>query len=73
MDRIHPHKPEENLIYASISGYGNTGASPYGSRPAFAPAADAMAGLPYLASGPDGVPLTNTFGAIIDTSQVSIP
>jgi crotonobetainyl-CoA:carnitine CoA-transferase CaiB-like acyl-CoA transferase len=55
-----------DLIYASVSGYGNEGVSPYGAWPAFAPAAEAMAGLPYLASSSNGSPRTNTFGAIID-------
>lgn len=54
-----------DLIYASVSGYGNEGASPYGDWPAFAPATEAMAGLPYLAGSADS-PRTSTFGAIID-------
>jgi len=54
-----------DLIYASVSGYGNEGSSPYGDWPAFAPAAEAMAGLPYLAGDTDA-PRTSTFGAIID-------
>jgi crotonobetainyl-CoA:carnitine CoA-transferase CaiB-like acyl-CoA transferase len=54
-----------DLIYASVSGYGNEGNSPYGDWPAFAPATEAMAGLPYLAGAADA-PRTSTFGAIID-------
>ena len=54
-----------DLIYASVSGYGNEGNSPYGDWPAFAPATEAMAGLPYLAGDLDA-PRTSTFGAIID-------
>ncbi|HEY3881806.1 MAG TPA: CoA transferase [Trebonia sp.] len=53
------------LIYASVSGYGNEGGSPYSDWPAFAPATEAMAGLPYLAGSADD-PRTSTFGAIID-------
>ncbi|GAC1431047.1 MAG: CoA transferase [Candidatus Velthaea sp.] len=46
-------KPE--LIYVSISGYGQTG--PYATRPGYGNIAEAMGGLRYITGEPDGPPM----------------
>ena len=46
-------KPD--LIYVSISGYGQTG--PYASRPGYGNIAEAMGGLRYITGEPDGPPM----------------
>ena len=45
---------DPGLVYARISGYGQTG--PYADRPGFASAGEAMAGLRYLNGFPGGPP-----------------
>ena len=47
---IHP-----SLIYVSVSGFGNTGDSPYQDWPAYAPVAEAMSGI-YEYSRREGEP-----------------
>jgi len=46
-------KPD--LIYVSISGYGQTG--PYAARPGYGNIAEAMGGLRYITGDPDGPPM----------------
>lgn len=50
---LRERKPE--LIYVSISGYGQTG--PYASRPGYGNIAEAMGGLRYITGDPDGPPM----------------
>jgi crotonobetainyl-CoA:carnitine CoA-transferase CaiB-like acyl-CoA transferase len=50
---LREQKPE--LIYVSISGYGQTG--PYATRPGYGNIAEAMGGLRYITGEPDGPPM----------------
>ncbi|MGP6158358.1 MAG: CaiB/BaiF CoA transferase family protein [Vulcanimicrobiaceae bacterium] len=50
---LRAQKPE--LIYVSISGYGQTG--PYATRPGYGNIAEAMGGLRYITGDPDGPPM----------------
>ncbi len=50
MKRLHPE-----LIYARVSGYGQTG--PYASRPGFASVCEGFAGFRYLNGFPDRAPV----------------
>ncbi|HEY4441289.1 MAG TPA: CoA transferase [Candidatus Elarobacter sp.] len=52
-ESLRAAKPE--LIYCSISGYGQTG--PYASRPGYGNIAEAMGGLRYITGEPDGPPM----------------
>lgn len=52
-DSLRAEKPE--LIYVSISGYGQTG--PYASRPGYGNIAEAMGGLRYITGDADGPPM----------------
>ncbi|MEP6626134.1 MAG: CaiB/BaiF CoA-transferase family protein [Acidimicrobiia bacterium] len=55
-------------IYASISGFGNTGGSPYRDWPAYASVVEAMSGI-YDWKTPDGPPVTIPVGALGDISS----
>lgn len=55
-------------IYASISGFGNTGDSPYRDWPAYASVVEAMSGI-YDWKTPDGPPVTIPVGALGDISS----
>jgi crotonobetainyl-CoA:carnitine CoA-transferase CaiB-like acyl-CoA transferase len=58
---VHP-----SVVYLSVSGFGNTIASPYDAWPAYAPIAEAMSGLyEYKRSG-DNPPLVGPAGALGD-------
>lgn len=59
---VHP-----KTIYLSVSGFGNTTESPYGHWPAFAPIAEAMAGLYSFNRGPDEPAKVSPAGALGDT------
>jgi crotonobetainyl-CoA:carnitine CoA-transferase CaiB-like acyl-CoA transferase len=61
--RAHPR-----AIYASISGFGNTGGSPYQDWPAYASIVEAMSGI-YDWKTPDGPPVTIPVGALGDISS----
>jgi crotonobetainyl-CoA:carnitine CoA-transferase CaiB-like acyl-CoA transferase len=50
---LRAEKPE--LVYVSISGYGQTG--PYATRPGYGNIAEAMGGLRYITGEPDGAPM----------------
>ena len=50
---LREQKPE--LIYVSISGYGQTG--PYAKRPGYGNIAEAMGGFRYITGEPDGPPM----------------
>lgn len=58
---IHPA-----CIYASVSGFGNTTATPYASWPAFAPVVEAMSGIYELKRTGDEPPLVAPVGALGD-------
>ncbi len=65
-DVIAPLHPR--AIYASISGFGNTGGSPYRDWPAYASIVEAMSGI-YDWKTPDGPPVTIPVGALGDISS----
>ncbi len=56
------------VIYASISGFGNTGNSPYRDWPAYASIVEAMSGI-YNWKNPDAPPVTIPVGALGDISS----
>ncbi len=56
-------------IYVSISGFGNTGDSPYRDWPAYASIVEAMSGVYDWKSGPDKPPVTIPVGALGDISS----
>jgi formyl-CoA transferase len=58
---VHP-----TVIYASISGFGNTTESPYQSWPAYATVAEAMSGMYEWKRPLDGPPTVNPSGALGD-------
>lgn len=58
---VHP-----GVIYLSISGFGNTTDSPYSAWPAYAPVAEAMAGLYEYRRGKDAPPVAAPVGALGD-------
>jgi formyl-CoA transferase len=55
------------VVYLSVSGFGNTGPTPYATWSAFAPVAEAMAGLYDFKRAPDEPPIPSYLGAIGDT------
>jgi crotonobetainyl-CoA:carnitine CoA-transferase CaiB-like acyl-CoA transferase len=55
------------LIYLSVSGFGNLVDTPYGDWPAFAPIAEAMSGLYTFNRGPDDELKVSPMGALGDT------
>lgn len=59
---VHPR-----LVWLSISGFGNLAPSPYAHWPAFAPVAEAMAGLYAINRGPDEPVKVSPVGALGDT------
>lgn len=58
-----------NVVYVSISGFGNTAPSPYRSWPAYASVVEAMSGIYEYKAGPDRPPTTIPAGAIGDISS----
>ena len=56
------------MIYVSISGFGNDEVSPYRSWPAYASVVEAMSGIYEYKSGPDRPPTTIPVGALGDIS-----
>ncbi len=63
ISQLHPR-----TIYASISGFGNTGDSPYRDWPAYASVVEAMSGI-YDWKNPDSPPVTIPVGALGDISS----
>jgi formyl-CoA transferase len=57
-------RPE--LVYVSVSGFGNLGDSPYRSWPAYAPIVEAMTGIFDVLRRPGEYPPINLGGAIAD-------
>ncbi len=55
------------LIYLSISGFGNDGMSPYETWPAYASVAEAMSGIYEYARRPQQPPIINPVGGLGDT------
>jgi crotonobetainyl-CoA:carnitine CoA-transferase CaiB-like acyl-CoA transferase len=62
--RLHP-----GLVYVSISGFGNREASPYAGWPAYAPVAEAMAGLYEPGRKPGEPPPVVVAGALGDNAS----
>ncbi|HVB93156.1 MAG TPA: CaiB/BaiF CoA-transferase family protein [Acidimicrobiales bacterium] len=62
MSAEHPE-----LIYLSISGFGNDGLSPYEKWPAYAAVAEAMSGIYEYARRPHQPPVINPVGGLGDT------
>jgi crotonobetainyl-CoA:carnitine CoA-transferase CaiB-like acyl-CoA transferase len=58
---VHPQ-----VVYLSVSGFGNTTASPYDAWPAYAPIAEAMSGLYEYKRRGDEPPLVGPAGALGD-------
>ena len=58
---VHP-----GVVYLSVSGFGNTVASPYDSWPAFAPIVEAMSGIYAFKQDGDAPPLVAPVGALGD-------
>ncbi len=61
---VHPR-----AVYVSISGFGNTGGSPYREWPAYASVVEAMSGIYDWKAGPDRPPVTIPVGALGDISS----
>jgi len=57
------------VIYLSVSGFGNTGDSPYREWPAYAAVVEAMSGIYEYKNGPDRPPTTIPVGALGDISS----
>jgi crotonobetainyl-CoA:carnitine CoA-transferase CaiB-like acyl-CoA transferase len=57
------------VIYASISGFGNSVPTPYREWPAYASVVEAMSGIYEYKSGPDRPPTTIPVGALGDISS----
>jgi formyl-CoA transferase len=60
---VHP-----TVIYASVSGFGNLGTSPYRTWPAFAPIVEAMSGIYEMKRVDDRPPVVSPVGALGDIS-----
>lgn len=60
---VHP-----SVIYASVSGFGNLGASPYRAWPAFAPIVEAMSGIYEMKREAGRPPVVSPVGALGDIS-----
>ncbi len=58
---IHPQ-----VVYASVSGFGNSVPSPYRDRPAFAPIVEAMSGVYEMKREGDHPPMVSPVGALGD-------
>lgn len=58
---VHPR-----CVYASVSGFGNTSASPYRDWPAFAPIVEAMSGVYEMKRVDDLPPVVSPVGALGD-------
>jgi crotonobetainyl-CoA:carnitine CoA-transferase CaiB-like acyl-CoA transferase len=60
---VHPR-----VVYLSVSGFGNSGDSPYSSWPAFAPVVEAMSGIYAFRASGDSPPVVAPVGALGDIS-----
>lgn len=61
LSKIHPA-----VVFVSVSGFGNLGASPYSSWPAYAPIVEAMAGFYEAKRKPNEPPVVGPAGALGD-------
>jgi crotonobetainyl-CoA:carnitine CoA-transferase CaiB-like acyl-CoA transferase len=66
-DEVHRRHPE--VIYVSVSGFGNDEGSPYTSWPAYASVVEAMSGVYDWARRPGEPPRPNPVGALGDISS----
>jgi formyl-CoA transferase len=57
------------VVYVSVSGFGNTTDTPYRDWPAYASIVEAMSGIYEYKSGPDRPPVTIPVGALGDISS----
>lgn len=62
LDAINPR-----IIFASLSGFGDTGNSPYRKWPAFAAVAEAMSGIYEYSRRPNQLPIINPLGGVGDS------
>ena len=60
---------DPSIVYLSVSGFGNTGDSPYQSWPAYASIVEAMSGIYAWAQRPGEPPRPNPMGAVGDISS----
>jgi crotonobetainyl-CoA:carnitine CoA-transferase CaiB-like acyl-CoA transferase len=58
---------DDRIVYASISGFGTGGGSPYESWPAYAAVAEAMTGMYEYSRAPHQPPVINPLGGIGDS------
>jgi len=65
-EALREHRPD--LVYCSISGFGQQGTSPYADYPAYAPMVEAMAGLYEPTRRPGQPPETVVAGALGDNA-----
>ena len=61
---VHP-----SVIYVSVSGFGNTGDSPYRDWPAYSAIVEAMSGIYEFTRRPGDAPRANPVGALGDISS----
>ncbi len=62
--QVHP-----TVVYLSVSGFGTTNPTRYSSWPAYAPVAEAMAGLYTYLGEPDTPPAVSPMGTLGDTGS----
>ncbi len=61
------HKTNPRLIVASLTGFGNTGNSPYVNWPAYSGVAEAMSGVYEYSRRPGELPIVAPLGGVGDT------
>jgi crotonobetainyl-CoA:carnitine CoA-transferase CaiB-like acyl-CoA transferase len=61
---VHP-----SVVYVSVSGFGNTGDSPYADWPAYSSIVEAMSGIYEYTRRPEEAPRANPVGALGDISS----
>ncbi len=66
-EAVKAHKPD--IVYASVSGFGNDPASPYMNRAAYASVVEGMSGIYEYKRKPSRSPQANPVGALGDISS----
>ena len=74
MDRLglgyeHVKAVHPSVVYVSVSGFGNTGDSPYADWPAYSSIVEGMSGIYEYTRRPDEAPRANPVGALGDISS----